>query len=253
MSARKAVLYLVDVSSGKLYPIKVTVLPDGTALLPISLEKDAVGLATEATLSAIKSQTDQLTFDEYGRLYIHDPLNLDVPLSTVRDNMNIARIGGTPQTGDDWTPYIQNIANLATEATLQALSGKLPSTLTDLGNLRVAIYERYSGSITLAASATRTGSGNTDDIDVGRLMKGEICIDVTDVSGTSPTLDVYVEGKDRVSGKYKTLFSQTGINSTNTFWTPNPIDIAFKYLRVRWVIGGTNPSFTFSVSLEGKS
>lgn len=249
--ARKAIIYLVD-ASGKLYPVKVTILPDGTALLPISIEKDAVGLATEATLSAIKSQTDQLTFDEHGRLYIHDPLNLDVPLSTVRDNMNIGRIGGVPQTGDDWTPYIQNIANLATEATLQALSGKLPSSLTSLGNLKVAILEHYSSSITLAAPAARTTSGNSGDIDVGPFIGGEVCIDVTSVSGGNPSLDIVIEGKDQLSGKYKELGSKTGITAPGTFWITLS-DVYFRYIRASWIISGISPSFTFSIGMEAKA
>jgi hypothetical protein len=65
-------------------------------------------------------------------------------------------------------------------------------------------------------------------------------------------LDVYIEGKDQVSGKYKTLFSQTGISAVGTWWF-TITTLAFKYIRVRWVIGGTSPSFTFSVGMEGKS
>jgi hypothetical protein len=56
--------------------------------------------ASEATLSAIKAKTDQLTFDTAGRLAIQNPPNLDVALST-----------------------------RASEATLSALSGKFPSAV----------------------------------------------------------------------------------------------------------------------------
>jgi hypothetical protein len=111
----------------------------------------------------------------------------------------------------------------------------------------------WQENIVIVPSATRTEDGYTTDIDVSRILKAEICIDVTDVSGTTPTLDVYIEGKDQLSGKYKVLFSQTGINDVDTFWTPNPIDIVFKYVRARWEISGESPSFTFSIGLEGKS
>jgi cell wall-associated NlpC family hydrolase len=151
-----------------------------------------------------------------------------------------------------------------TNTILKAVRDRLPTTLTASGNLKVAevettiqkpvdIQNHWQENVAIAPSAARTASGNTNDIDVARFLKAEICIDVTAVSGTTPTLDVYVEGKDQLSGKYKTLFSQTGINAVGTFWTPNPIDIAFKYIRARWVIGGTSPSFTFSIGLEGKS
>jgi hypothetical protein len=117
---RKAIIYLVD-ASGKLYPVKVTVLPDGTALLPISVEKEAVGLATEKTLSGIKAQTDKLLFDDYGRVYVRETM-LDESLSTARSKVNIHAIGGVLQSGEDWTPHIAYIDNLATEKTLSYMA-----------------------------------------------------------------------------------------------------------------------------------
>lgn len=122
LPTRKALLYLVDPATGKSYPVKPVLTAEGVALVPASLEKDSVGLARESTLSAIKSKTDNLSFDEYGRLYIANPPNLDVPLSNVRDNVNIGRIGGVPQTGEDWTPHIKYIDYLATEKTLSYLA-----------------------------------------------------------------------------------------------------------------------------------
>jgi len=120
---RKAVLFLLDPSTGKLYPVRLELSPDGrSAYLSISIDRDGVGLATESTLSAIKSQTDRLSFDEVNRLYVANPPNLDIKLSDVRDNLNIARIGGVAQTGEDWTPHIRNISNLATEKTLRYMA-----------------------------------------------------------------------------------------------------------------------------------
>jgi hypothetical protein len=155
------------------------------------------------------------------------------------------------------------LINPATEDTLSALKALLPSSKTASDNFKIALVEttikqpvdvqdHWCESVTLLASAARTASGNTSDIDVGRFIGGEICLDVTAVSGTSPTLDVYIEGKDQLSGKYKVLCSQTGITAVGTWWfTIYPL--LFKYIRVRWDIGGTSPSFTFSVGLEGKS
>ncbi|RLE41483.1 hypothetical protein DRJ19_05790, partial [Candidatus Woesearchaeota archaeon] len=89
---------------------------------------------------------------------------------------------------------------------------------------------------------------------------GELCIDVTEVSGTFASgegLRVIVEGKDEVSGKYKTIYDsydKTGgmITSPTTLWEPIT-DLAFRLLRVRWEISGTDPSFTFSVSMQAKA
>jgi hypothetical protein len=121
MPVRKAVLHVLDPSTGKIYPIKVALSGD-IALIPIRIEQDGVGIAKEATLSGIKAQTDKLLFDDVGRLYIQNPPNLDVLMSSVRDNMNIGRIGNIPQTGEDWTPHIKNIDNLSTEKTLSYMA-----------------------------------------------------------------------------------------------------------------------------------
>lgn len=150
-----------------------------------------------------------------------------------------------------------------TETINSVLKARLPASKTASDNFKVALVEttikqpvdvqdHWQENVVIAPSAARTASGNTSDIDVGRFICGEICLDVTAVSGTTPTLDVYVEGKDQLSGKYKVLFSQTGISAVGTYWgTVNPLP--FKYIRARWVIGGTSPSFTFSIGMEAKS
>jgi hypothetical protein len=80
---RRSVLYLVDPASGRLYPVKLTLTTENVALLPVSLEKDAVGLATEPTLSAVNAKVQSILLDEYGRVYVQNPPNLDVKLSDV--------------------------------------------------------------------------------------------------------------------------------------------------------------------------
>lgn len=116
----------------------------------------------------------------------------------------------------------------------------------------VDIQDHWVESVTLLTSGARTSSGAGSDVDVGRFICAELCLDITAVSGTSPTLDVYIEARNQYTGKYKVLFQQTGITTIGTYWfSINPM--AWRYLRVRWTIGGTSPSFTFSVSGEFKS
>jgi hypothetical protein len=111
------------------------------------------------------------------------------------------------------------------------------------------IQNRYKAPLTLY-NGTVTANGNSIDIDVSSYSVLEIEIKVTAVSGTSPTLSVYIEGKFESTGDYKTLVSQENITATGTwFATINPC--AFRYLRVRWVVGGTSPSFTFRVEAQG--
>ena len=111
------------------------------------------------------------------------------------------------------------------------------------------IQNRYKAPLTLY-SGTVTANGNTPDIDVSPYSVIELELKVTSVSGTSPTLSVYIEGKFENTGDYKTLASQENITATGAwFFTINPN--AFRYIRVRWVVGGTNPSFTFRVDAQG--
>jgi hypothetical protein len=111
------------------------------------------------------------------------------------------------------------------------------------------IQNRYKAPLTLY-SGTVTANGNSIDVDVSPFSVLEIEIKVTSVSGTTPTLSVYIEGKFENTGDYKTLASQTGITATGIwFFTVNPN--AFRYIRVRWVVGGTSPSFTFRVDAQG--
>jgi len=171
----------------------------------------------ESTVKALKSKTDKLTFDSNNRLAVQNPPNLDVALST-----------------------------RASEATLSAIKNALVSVGTD--GIYTYQYGRYKSAV-LIYSGTVTSSGSGSDANVSQFSVIELELKVTSVSGTSPTLDVYIEGKFENTGDYKVLASQTGITATGTwFFTINPC--AFRYIRVRWVVGGTSPSFTFRVDAQ---
>ena len=146
----------------------------------------------------------------------------------------------------------------ATEAINPAKEdGNLASIKSDTGFLvsikvPVDVQDHWVEAVTISASSAKTTSGNTADIDVGKFLHAEVCLDVTAASGTSQTLTFYLEGKDPVSGKYKTLWDPGTITAVGTFWLAITT-LAFKYLRARWVIGGGTPSFTFSVGMSAKS
>jgi hypothetical protein len=172
---------------------------------------------SESIVGAIKSKTDKLTFDANNRLAIQNPPNLDVALST-----------------------------RASEATLSAIKNALVSVGTD--RIYTYLYGRYKSAVAVY-SGTVTSSGSSSDANVSQFSVIELELKVTSVSGTTPTLDVYIEGKFENTGDYKVLASQTGITSTGTwFFTVNPC--TFRYIRVRWVVGGTSPSFTFRVDAQ---
>ena len=128
----------------------------------------------------------------------------------------------------------------------------------------VDIQSHWGEGVTLLASGARTTNGEGSDVDVERFICGELHLSVTAVSGTFDTgqgLRVIVEGKDEITGDYKIIYDSADPNKSNIgemIISPTndwyPIDmLAFKHLRVRWEINGTDPSFTFSVTLQAKA
>jgi hypothetical protein len=100
--------------------------------------------------------------------------------------------------------------------------------------------------VTMVQSAARTASGDSGSLaGWGPAATLRVQLDVTAASGTSPTLDVVIE--DTLDG--------TNWNAIATFAQKiavgrevlNVTTLFADRLRVRWTIGGTTPSFTFSV------
>jgi hypothetical protein len=129
-------------------------------------------------------------------------------------------------------------------------------TFDPFGNLKVSVvnFERMGPTDiqavlkgnTVLFSGTVTSSGSTGDIDLSNFTVLEVELKVTSVSGTNPVLNVYIEGKFEDTGDYKPLVYQENITSTGT-WFFTITKLAFRYVRVRWVVSGTSPRFTFVV------
>ena len=126
------------------------------------------------------------------------------------------------------------------------------------------IQSHWGEGVILLASGARTSSGEGEDVDVERFICGELHLSVTAVSGTFDTgqgLRVIVEGKDEITGDYKVIYDSADPNKSHIGemiaspvddWLPITMN-AFKHLRVRWEISGTDPSFTFSVTMQAKA
>jgi len=108
----------------------------------------------------------------------------------------------------------------------------------------------WKRAITLLASGARTASGTGSTIPVDDIIGMDICIAVTAVSGTTPALTVYIEGEDEITGNWKTLWSNSTAYSAVTVDWAEIEPLRFRNIRVRWVISGTSPSFTFSVTAQ---
>jgi hypothetical protein len=116
---------------------------------------------------------------------------------------------------------------------VRSFSIPISNTKVNLGNLH---------------SSTRTSSGNTNDIDVSSYKSIRFLLKVTSVSGTSPTLDVYIEGKYEQTSDYEVLLQRTGVNANGTYFMGQVDNLVFRNIRIRWIIGGTSPSFNFTVT-----
>lgn len=99
----------------------------------------------------------------------------------------------------------------------------------------------------LVTSAPRTASGDSGPLDgFGDSTHLRAQLEVTAASGTTPTLDVVLE--DSLDG---TTWNVVGTFAQRVGAGRQVINVAAPFadrLRVRWTVGGTTPSFTFSVA-----
>lgn len=127
----------------------------------------------------------------------------------------------------------------------------------------VALPHLTEDQTTIFASASRTASANSDDFGHIGFKGVRLFLDVSAVTGTSPTLDVKIQAKDKLSGNYVDLtgaaFTQKTAAGTDylTIYpgiaeTANETisDLVPNTWRAVATIGGISPDFTFSLSAE---
>lgn len=98
------------------------------------------------------------------------------------------------------------------------------------------------------ASAVRTATGQGSALEVGDFHTVRALLDVTAASGTAPTLDVKLQTSHDGSTGWRDVaaFAQkTAVGTERKAFSG--LD---KFVRWSWTIGGTGPSFTFSVDGE---
>ena len=113
-----------------------------------------------------------------------------------------------------------------------------------------------SATLLALASQAYTASGVSNNVSVAQLTELELNLVVTAVSGTTPSMTIFVEGQDD-EGNWFTLYSPAAITATGD--TEQSIGPALQtdvvvppVVRLRWAITGTTPSFTFTASLIGR-
>jgi len=75
-----------------------------------------------------------------------------------------------------------------------------------------------------------------------------VFLEVTGVSGTSPTLDVTIDTQNPITGEWHTLHTFSQMTSTGKQMARISDCIGAK-IAPTWTIGGTDPSFTFSITV----
>lgn len=109
--------------------------------------------------------------------------------------------------------------------------------------------------LALHPTAARTATANGTGIDI-RDYVGELAVvlDSAAGTGTSPTMDVKLQDSDAVGGTYTDI---AGATFTQVVGAAAAQKIALKvdninrFIRAVATIGGTTPSFTFSVNALG--
>ena len=117
-------------------------------------------------------------------------------------------------------------------------------------------------AVTLFASSARTATVNGSAVDTKGAKGIHLTLDITAVTGTSPTAAVKIQRRDPVSGNYVDLpggafASQTGTGTSGLTIYPgiaetadvSVSDVLSEEIRAVFTIGGTDtPTFTFSLA-----
>lgn len=90
-----------------------------------------------------------------------------------------------------------------------------------------------------------TTNGNSGELDSEGYGCISYIVDVTAVSGTNPTLDIFEEGSEDGINWFQ--FTQTHRFTNTGQQRFQSLRLAAKFYRYRWIVGGTSPSFTFSI------
>lgn len=113
---------------------------------------------------------------------------------------------------------------------------------------RDSTFVPYAEDLNAVASAARTTTGNSTLLPAyGPAQQLRVFIDVTAVTGTTPSLVISVE--DSPDGtKWYPVAANAAITAAGQYAFNITSEFADR-IRIKWTITGTTPSFTFAVHL----
>lgn len=110
-------------------------------------------------------------------------------------------------------------------------------------------------------TAAGAGTVNTNDLQNVNATGLTVVVDITAITGTSPTLTVTIQGKDVASGKYYTILAGAALTATGTtvmriypgITQTNTNVLASltvpEWFRISYTIGGTTPAVTATIGV----
>lgn len=90
--------------------------------------------------------------------------------------------------------------------------------------------------------------------ELGSFSRGLFLFCVTAASGTTPTLDVVIQGYDTLAAIWRTVVTfaqQTAAVAAGV--TPQTTTLDYESYRAQWTVAGTSPSFTFTLGCVAHS
>jgi hypothetical protein len=116
----------------------------------------------------------------------------------------------------------------------------------------IRFSNRAAEVFTLHASAAETVTGQSAGVEVEAYGEAQALLNVTAVAGTGPTLDVRFQTSDDGADWYDlggSFAQQSAVNKPAVL----KLTTIGRYLRAVWTIGGTGPSFTFTLKVVAKT
>lgn len=125
--------------------------------------------------------------------------------------------------------------------------------------LAVPAGSQLSGAATYyptSATPNNTVGNTVADLPTGTFSEVALDLNLSALTGTTPTVDVYLDRKG-ADGVYYQIFHATQLTAAGTVVTSVGMGAATNhscglFLRLRIVVGGTSPLATFSASVVGK-
>lgn len=108
---------------------------------------------------------------------------------------------------------------------------------------------------TLLSEQSKSSTDYTESEDMLNYKELSVTLRVTNVAGTSPTLDVDVQHSfDNSNWQTLKSFSQKTDVGDDHIYVPDGSSVYgfARYVRCKYTIGGTDPNFTFEITVVGK-